>query len=132
MRSIQISTDVVSVGEFKVHASRILRQVHKERRPVVITQHGKPSCVLVSPEDFDRLADRARFIEAVEQGLDDVSAGRVVDDKDLGTELDAVFDPAKPPRSQGARAGRTSARRLPTARVSPRSRPPDPGPASSR
>ncbi len=83
MRPFQLSTDVVSIGELKVQAARILQRVNKDRCPIVITQHGKPAGVLVSPEDFDRMSEHFRFLQAVERGLDDVKAGRLVDDADL-------------------------------------------------
>ena len=91
MRPIHVSEDIVPLGEFKTHASRVLRQLREARRPVVITQHGKPAAVLITPEDFDRLRERERFVEAVESGLTDAEAGRVVDDATLGRELEKEF-----------------------------------------
>jgi prevent-host-death family protein len=94
MRAFQLSTDVVSIGELKVHAARILQRVNSDRCPIVITQHGKPAGVLVSPEDFDRMSEHSRFLQAVERGLDDVKAGRVVDDASLDSAI------GKTPRSK--------------------------------
>lgn len=53
----------------------------------MITQNGKPAAVLLSPEEFDRLTERDRFMAAVRHGLADVEAGRVVDDEDLEDDL---------------------------------------------
>lgn len=91
MRPLQLATDVVSIGELKVQAARILQRVNKDRCPIVITQHGKPAGVLVSPEDFDRLAQHARFMQSVQSGLEDSEAGRVVDEQELDAELEAAF-----------------------------------------
>ena len=91
MRPLQVSTDVVSVGELKVQAARILKRIHNDRCPIVITQHGKPAAVLVSTEDFDRMAEHTRFMQAARRGLDDVEAGRVVDDKELDEALEKAF-----------------------------------------
>jgi len=49
--------------------------------------------VLITPEDFDRMREPDRFIEAVSAGLADSAAGRVIDDEGLGAELDAEFGP---------------------------------------
>lgn len=43
--------------------------------------------------DADEAAHRERFIAAVERGLADVEAGRVIDDDELGRELDEEFGP---------------------------------------
>ena len=46
---------------------------------------------MITPEEFDRLYERERFVEAVGKGLADAEAGRVVDDEALSGELDAEF-----------------------------------------
>ena len=80
---IQVSEDIVPLGEFRTHTARVLRQLHERHRPVVITQNGRPAAVLVAPEDFDDLSERQRLVAAVSEGLADVDAGRVVEDEEL-------------------------------------------------
>ena len=65
----------------------MLREIQSSRRPLVITQNGKAAAVLISPSDFDLLTEQARFVEAVQRGLEDVQNGRVLPDEDLGQEL---------------------------------------------
>ena len=91
MKTLQVAQDILPIGEFKTHAARVIRGLRHLGRPVVITQNGKPAAVLVSPADFDRLSERARFIAAVQEGLADAEAGLLVDDRDLSRELDAEF-----------------------------------------
>ena len=93
MKRIQISEDILPVGEFKTHASRVIRRLQKTKRPFVITQNGKPAAVLLTPDAFDRLSEHARFLEAVDEGLGDSAAGRVIEDRDLTKELDDTFGP---------------------------------------
>jgi prevent-host-death family protein len=83
IEAIQVSEDIIPLGEFRTHTARVLRNLHEQRRPVVITQNGRPAAVLLSPEEFDRLSERGRFVAAVSEGLADVEAGRVVDDEAL-------------------------------------------------
>jgi predicted transcriptional regulator len=56
---------------------------------MVITQGGKAAAVLISPEEYDRLNYEAHVVAAIEQGLADADAGRVVDDEDLDGVLAA-------------------------------------------
>ena len=91
MKNIHVSDDILPLGEFKTHASRVLRQLRQEGRPVVITQNGRPAAVLVRPDEFDRLSERDRFVAAVKEGLADSEAGRVVDDRDLDADLDLIL-----------------------------------------
>ncbi len=93
MRPIQIAEDIVPLADLKARASRLFRQIREQQRPVIITQNGKPAAVLITPEEFDRLSERDRFLAAVDEGLADADAGRLVDDEELGAELDAAFGP---------------------------------------
>ena|SRR5437867_1154540 len=97
MKFLQISEDILPIGEFKTRASQVLRKLREAQRPIVITQNGKPTAVLITPEEFDRLRERDRFLEAVREGLADSEAGRVVEDKVLTRELDAAFGKADRP-----------------------------------
>jgi predicted transcriptional regulator len=51
---------------------------------------------MLSPKEYDRLTARADFVEAVEEGLRDVEAGRWIDDAALDAELDAIAPPVAP------------------------------------
>jgi prevent-host-death family protein len=72
-----VSEDIVPVSDFKAKAAEWLQRIAESGQPVVITQNGKAAGVLVSPVEFDRLTERARFIASVEQGLADAEAGRI-------------------------------------------------------
>lgn len=87
MKTVRIKDDIIPIGEFKTHASRIMRQLKSDGRPIVITQRGKAAGVLITPEDYDRFAERERFVAAVEQGLADSNAGRVTSDDELTAAL---------------------------------------------
>lgn len=75
----------------KTQALRILKRVNKDRRPILITLHGKPAGVLVSPEDFDRLSESARFMDGVRKGLSDSEHGRLIDDVYLDADIEKAL-----------------------------------------
>jgi prevent-host-death family protein len=75
--AVRFSEDIIPVSEFKAHAADLLRRVAETGQPLVITQNGKAAGVLLSPVEFDRLSERARFVAAVEEGLGDADAGRL-------------------------------------------------------
>lgn len=87
MKPINISKNIVSLSDFKNKASRMLNEVQRSHRPLVITQNGKAAAVLISPSDFDLLTEQARFVDAVQRGLTDVQNGRVIPDEELDKEL---------------------------------------------
>jgi prevent-host-death family protein len=88
MRDLAVSEDIIPIGEFKAHASRLLRQVSQTTRPLVITQNGRPAGVLLSPLEYDRLCARERFLESVAEGIDDAEQGRLMDSQTLRARLE--------------------------------------------
>jgi prevent-host-death family protein len=62
MAKVDVAEDLVPIGEFKTHASQLLRKLHETGRPLVITQNGKASAVVLTPEEFEQLGYR-RYVE---------------------------------------------------------------------
>jgi prevent-host-death family protein len=95
MRPVRVSEDFVPVSEFKAQAAEWLRKAAASGAPVVVTQNGRPAGVLLSPQAFDALTERARFVEAVEEGLADSAAGRVLAHDEVRRAMRARFGRAK-------------------------------------
>ncbi len=96
--ALQVAEDIVPIGDFKAHLSEKIRGLRTRRRPLVVTQNGKAAAVLLAPEEFDRLMNQAKFVAAVQEGLDDLEAGRVLGHDELGRRLDARFGPLNEPK----------------------------------
>jgi prevent-host-death family protein len=88
VKELQATEDIVPLGEFKAKASEMLRKLRSTNRPLVITQNGKPAAVVITPEDFDTLVERERFVAAVRRGVADADAGRTIADGELDAELE--------------------------------------------
>lgn len=95
MRPIRIAQNFVPVSEFKAQAADWLRTVSETGDPVVVTQNGKPAGVLLSPQAFDELTERARFVSSVQAGLADSDAGRVHPHAEVEKRMRARFAKAK-------------------------------------
>ena len=91
MEPLRVSEHIVAVSEFKAQAADWLRRAADTAQPVVITQNGKAAGVLLSPRVFDDLMERARFVAAVDEGLSDVKAGRMVDHEEVVKEVRSRF-----------------------------------------
>ena len=48
---------VLPLGEVKSHLSELVGRVHDHHERVTVTVHGRPSAVLVAPEDLERLEE---------------------------------------------------------------------------
>lgn len=87
MKDLAVAEDIVPLGEFKAKASHILRGLAQHHHPLVITVNGRSAAVVLSPEEFDRLCERERFLKAIAEGLQDAEADRVVDSSQVANQL---------------------------------------------
>jgi prevent-host-death family protein len=94
-RPIRVSEDFVPISEFKAQAADWLRKIEETGSPVIVTQNGKPAGVLLSPEAFDELTERAEFVAAVTEGLSDVESGRLHSHAQLYKDMKARFGAKK-------------------------------------
>jgi prevent-host-death family protein len=97
VKHVLLSQDVLPLGEFKTQASRVLRKLKENQRPVIITQNGRPAAVLITPEEFDAFHERERFMAAVREGLAASEAGDVIEDDEMERLLDEKFGSLKDP-----------------------------------
>lgn len=81
MRDVNVSAGIVPLGEFKIRASKIIKDIAGSDEPLVITQNGRPAAVLMSPAAFQEMRERQEFLQAVAEGVADSEAGHVVDHK---------------------------------------------------
>lgn len=73
------STDITSFTEHRKHLRDHLRQVRETGRPLYITTNGETDAVLLSPEAYDALADKAELAESlamIDRSMEDIVGGR--------------------------------------------------------
>jgi prevent-host-death family protein len=98
--AFQTAEDIIPIAELKANMSEIVRELDERPRPLVVTLNGKPAAVVMSPREYDLLSYRARFVDAVNEGLADVRAGRTVDGEQVISELMSEIAPKRPRRSR--------------------------------
>ena len=87
MDKLNISTDIIPIGELKKKLSQYLTNVYTTGHPLVITQNGKPAGVLISPAEYDELVYEKRFVDSVNRGISDAESGRVYSTSEVKEEL---------------------------------------------
>jgi prevent-host-death family protein len=87
---IDITKDIHSVTTFRRNPGQFMKQLNKNKRPVLLTVKGKAEAVLQDAASYQRLLDivaRADVHEAIRQGLDDVARGRTRPAREVFDEL---------------------------------------------
>ena len=93
------STDITSFTDHRQHLRDHLRRVRETGRPLFITTNGETDAVVMSPETYDALADKAELLESlarIDRGMGDIGEGRTEKAKralekiadELGLKLD--------------------------------------------
>ncbi len=76
MKPLSIADGIVPIAEFKKSISKWFNNLRNTGHPLIITQNGKPSGVLMSPRDYDELVYRKSFLDSIGRGISDAESGR--------------------------------------------------------
>jgi len=77
---IDITNDIQSLTTFRRRSGDFMKQLKKNKRPVVLTVKGKAAAVVQDSEAYQRLLDIAAYAdveEGIRQGLEDAKKGKV-------------------------------------------------------
>jgi prevent-host-death family protein len=83
----KFSEDVIPLSDLKVNPGRVVNQVDRTHRPVLLTSRGRGVAVVQSVRDYEADAEERSFLKAVVQGLVDVEQGRTVSLEDAKKRL---------------------------------------------
>lgn len=73
------ATDITNFTDHRQHLREHLSQLRKTGRPLFITTNGKTAAVVLSPEAYDTLADKAELAESLallDRSAEDIQGGR--------------------------------------------------------
>jgi PHD/YefM family antitoxin component YafN of YafNO toxin-antitoxin module len=87
---MNLSRDIHSLTEFKLKTPDFVQQLKDTGEPIVLTINGKAKLVVQDAVSYQKLldvAEQARVIEGIRQGLADVQAGRTQSVADAFAEI---------------------------------------------
>jgi len=86
-KTAKFSEDVVPLSDMKVNPGRVVSQVDKTHRPVLLTSRGRGVAVVQSLKDFECEMEERAFLRGVVQGLMDLEEGRELSLSDVKKRL---------------------------------------------
>ena len=75
---IKYSEDVVPISDLKINPGRIIDQVDKTHRPVLVTSRGRGVAIIESLKDYEAKAEERAFLRGVVRGLMDIEEGKEI------------------------------------------------------
>ncbi len=76
MQRLVLDQDIRPMSDFRSNVSRFIKQVHTTKRPIVITQHGKSSAILIDVAEYDKMMDKIELIEDIELATKQIKDGK--------------------------------------------------------
>ncbi|HAR49719.1 antitoxin [Smithella sp. SCADC] len=76
--TIKYSEDIIPITDLKINPGKVLNQVERTRRPVLLTSRGRGIAVVESVKDYEEKAEEQAFLRGVVQGLMDIEEGREI------------------------------------------------------
>ena len=93
------TTDITNVTQHRRNLRDHLKRVRETGRPLFITTNGETDAVVLSPEAYDTMADKAELAESLamlDRSMDDIAEGRTQSAKsalkNIADELGVVLD----------------------------------------
>lgn len=80
---------VVPISELRADAAGLVKCARESREPVIITQRGRATAVLMSIEDYNREIDQARMIQSIMRGMADIREGRTVSAEEVASKIES-------------------------------------------
>ena len=79
--------DVRPVSDLRQNMAEIMESIDAEKRPVILTKHGRGKYVLLSIENYNQIAAIGELYKAIDEGIADIEAGHVSDFREFAEQL---------------------------------------------
>jgi len=91
---MRLSQDIKPVSYVKANTAKVLEQVQTSG-PVVITQNGEASAVLMGVKDYERLTEGIALLKILSMGEKSIQEGKGVPAEEAFTRIRARIKEAK-------------------------------------
>ena len=78
MPRIQLDQDIQPMSEFRSKVSFYLNQVKETKRPLVITQNGKSSAILLDVSEYQKMVDKLEILEDIKLAESQIKDGLAI------------------------------------------------------
>ncbi len=82
---------IIPISDLREDAANILGRMKKTNEPVVITQRGRATAVMVSVEEYERSNHEREIIRLLAQGDKEAAAGKGYELEDVLKEAERIL-----------------------------------------
>ena len=81
--------------DFRNKMKEYIKELNENKKPIVLTQHGKSAAVLLHAEKFQEMQDQIEFMSKVAQGLEDYKNNRIHSFQETFDAVDKIIEAAE-------------------------------------
>lgn len=85
--TISITEDIRSITDLKRNTNSVLAQIHKTKRPIVLTVNGKAEAVLIDAKEYEKITNAFNLLKLLVPAEEDIKEGRYTEAKDFFKEF---------------------------------------------
>ena len=89
MARLKPSTDIQPLSAFRANAAGFLKKVRDSRRPLVLTQNGRSTAVVLDVEQYDALIEELEVIREIREARAQLARGEGIPHEQAMAELRA-------------------------------------------
>jgi len=87
--------NIKPLTDFRNNMKKYINELKINKKPIILTQHGKGTAVLLDAEKYQELQDQIDFMKKVALGLDDIKNNRIHSFSEVSDEIDNIISLAK-------------------------------------
>ena len=85
--ALSITEDIRSITDLKRNTNSVLEQIHKTKRPVVLTVNGKAEAVLLDAKEYEKIASAFNLLRLLMPAEEDIKNDRYKEARDFFKEF---------------------------------------------
>lgn len=75
MERLRVDRDIKPLSEFRANAAALVESLRETRRPLVLTQRGHSTAVVLSATEYERLVEEVELLRDVREAERQLEAG---------------------------------------------------------
>jgi prevent-host-death family protein len=85
--AINLQEDICPISEFRANTNSLIKKMKEVHRPIVLTQNGKTSAIVLDIADYQSMVDELDFVRELNEARKQIDNGEFTTNDDLKKEL---------------------------------------------
>ncbi len=91
MRTINFQNDIQPLSEFRANTAKYVKQIKETKRPLILTQHGKSTAVLLDVSAYQSLLEQIELLKEIQIGEKQIEEGQYFTHEEVKSRIQEKF-----------------------------------------